>query len=224
MIRDSIRIIDRKKEIYKNISGQTIAPQKIENLFRDFDSVGRIFLVGDHRAYNTALIYANPEDEALDLEALSPEDLKSHFRSLVVSANSFLAPFERIVDFAVIDRDFDAEQGELTAKGTFRRKTIERTFADEIRLLYRRRKLTVGGRRCHRTQLAVPGPRHHHPGAPNRGRRIVALIPWHFADDSGTRERMSCVSGRPSTNPAVAPSISGTCSPHRCSGSATTSW
>ena len=140
-----IRIVDRKKEIYKNISGQTIAPQKIENLFRDFDSVGRIFLVGDHRAYNTALIYPNPEDEALDLEALSPEELKSHFRSLVVSANSFLAPFERIVDFAVIDRDFDAEQGELTAKGTFRRKTVERAFADEIRLLYRRRKLTVGG-------------------------------------------------------------------------------
>ena len=140
-----IRIVDRKKEIYKNINGQTIAPQKIENLFRDFDSVGRVFLVGDHRAYNTALIYPNPEDEALDLKTLSPEDLKSHFRSLVVSANSFLSPFERIVDFAVIDRDFDAEQGELTAKGTFRRKTIERTFADEIRLLYRRRRLTVGG-------------------------------------------------------------------------------
>ena len=140
-----IRIVDRKKEIYKNINGQTIAPQKIENLFRDFDSVGRVFLVGDHRAYNTALIYPNQEDEALDPEALSPEELKSHFRSLVVSANSFLAPFERIVDFAVINRDFDAEKGELTAKGTFRRKTIERTFADEIRLLYRRRRLTVGG-------------------------------------------------------------------------------
>jgi long-subunit acyl-CoA synthetase (AMP-forming) len=68
-----IRIVDRKKEIYKNISGQTIAPQKIENLFRDFDSVGRIFLVGDHRAYNTALIFPNPEDETLDFEALSPD-------------------------------------------------------------------------------------------------------------------------------------------------------
>jgi hypothetical protein len=140
-----IRIVDRKKEIYKNINGQTIAPQKIENLFRDFDSVGRVFLVGDHRAYNTALIYPNPDDDALDLEAMSAEDLKGHFRSLVVSANSFLAPYERIVDFAVIDRDFDADQGELTAKGTFRRKNIERSFADHIRLLYRRRLLTVGG-------------------------------------------------------------------------------
>jgi long-subunit acyl-CoA synthetase (AMP-forming)/GNAT superfamily N-acetyltransferase len=140
-----IRIVDRKKEIYKNINGQTIAPQKIENLFRDFDSVGRVFLVGDHRAYNTALIFPNPEDETLDPGSMTPEDLKAHFRSLVVSANSFLAPFERIVDFAVIDRDFDTARGELTAKGTFRRKNVERAFAEVIRLLYRRRLLTVGG-------------------------------------------------------------------------------
>jgi long-chain acyl-CoA synthetase len=140
-----IRIVDRKKEIYKNIHGETIAPQKIENLFRDFESVGRIFLVGDHRQYNTALIYPNPDLDELDLRTLSAEDLKSHIRSLVVSANSFLAPYERIVDFAIIDRDFDAERGELTAKGTFRRKVIERNFAQEISLLYRRRTLTVGG-------------------------------------------------------------------------------
>ena len=139
-----IRIIDRKKEIYKNVQGQTIAPQKIENLFRDFEPVGRIFLVGDHRPYNTALIWPNPDFEELDLAAMHPDEVKAHFRSLVVSANSFLAPYERIVDFAVIDRDFDAERGELTAKGTYRRKTIERNFADRIRLLYRRTTLHVG--------------------------------------------------------------------------------
>jgi long-subunit acyl-CoA synthetase (AMP-forming) len=140
-----LRIVDRKKEIYKNINGQTIAPQKIENLFRDFESVGRIFLVGDHREFNTALIYPNPDFDDLDFRSLPREDLKTHFRSLVVSANSFLAPYERIVDFSVIDRDFEADRGELTAKGTYRRKEIERAFSDQLRLLYRRRTLSVGG-------------------------------------------------------------------------------
>jgi GNAT superfamily N-acetyltransferase len=139
------QIVDRKKEIYKNIHGETIAPQKVENLFRDFDSVGRIFLVGDHRPYNTALIFPNFEFEDLDLRSLSPEELKAHFRSLVVSANSFLAPYERIIDFAIIDRDFDGDRGELTAKGTYRRKVIERSFSEQISLLYRRRTLKVGG-------------------------------------------------------------------------------
>jgi long-subunit acyl-CoA synthetase (AMP-forming)/GNAT superfamily N-acetyltransferase len=142
-----LHMVDRKKEIYKNVQGQTIAPQKVENLFRDFESVGRIFLVGDHRPYNTALIYPNLAFREVDLGGLDPAERKAHFRSLVVSANAFLAPFERIVDFAVIDRDFEAGRGELTPKGTYRRKAIERSFADTIALLYRRTTLSVGGAR-----------------------------------------------------------------------------
>lgn len=140
-----IRIIDRKKEIYKNVKGQTVAPQKIENLFRDFASVNRVFLVGDHRSYNTALIYPNLDFEEVDLRNMCSDDLRNHYRSLVITANTFLSPFERIVDFAVIDRDFDAEQGELTPKNTYRRKTIERNFTDIIRTLYQRMTLSVGG-------------------------------------------------------------------------------
>ena len=150
MERDSaghIRIVDRKKEIYKNVQGQTVAPQKIENLFRDVESLHRIFLVGDHRPYNTALIYPNMEFRELDFSTLPAEDCKDHFRSLVVSANTFLSPFERIVDFAIIDRDFETDRGELTPKGTYRRKTIERNFSDVISPLYRRTTLDVGGAR-----------------------------------------------------------------------------
>ncbi len=139
------RIIDRKKEIYKNARGQTVAPQKIENLFRDFESVGRIFLVGDHREHNTALIWPNWNDATIDLRSLSEASLRAHFRSLVVSANSFLAPFERIVDFALLPRDLSADHGELTPKGTYRRKSVERNFADAIRQLYRASNLSVGG-------------------------------------------------------------------------------
>ena len=48
------------------------------------------------------------------------------------------------MDFAVVERELDAEQGELTAKGTPRRKAVERAFADRIALLYRRTQLRVG--------------------------------------------------------------------------------
>jgi predicted N-acetyltransferase YhbS len=139
------RLVDRKKEIYKNVKGETIAPQRIESLFRDFESVARVFLVGDHREYNTLLIWPNYEYRELDLRALEPQELKAHFRSLVVSVNKFLSPFERIVDFAVLPRDLDAAHGELTDKGTPRRKQVVESFRDTIRLLYRRTSLQVGG-------------------------------------------------------------------------------
>jgi hypothetical protein len=140
-----IQLVDRKKEIYKNVKGQTIAPQRIENLFREFESVGRVFLVGDHREYNTLLIYPNPEYESLDFSSMSIHEIRDHFRSLVTSVNQFVAPFERIVDFYVVDRDLDAERGELTPKGTPRRKTVVENFADVIDSLYRRAHLYVGG-------------------------------------------------------------------------------
>jgi long-subunit acyl-CoA synthetase (AMP-forming)/N-acetylglutamate synthase-like GNAT family acetyltransferase len=141
-----IRLVDRKKEIYKNVKGETIAPQRIEGLFREFESVGRVFLVGDHREYNTALIYPNPKATHVDLAALADdEERKGHFRSIVASVNAFLAPFERIVDFSVIDRDFDPHRGELTSKGSYRRKAIEANFAPAVALLYRRANLRVAG-------------------------------------------------------------------------------
>ena len=56
-------IIDRKKDIYKNSRGQTIAPQKIENLFQDFESIKTVFLVGDGKEFNTVLIYPNFQNE-----------------------------------------------------------------------------------------------------------------------------------------------------------------
>ncbi len=140
-----MQLVDRKKEIYKNVKGQTIAPQRIENLFREFESVGRAFLVGDHRPYNTLLIYPNAAYEELDFRALSDNETRDHFRSLIVSVNKFVAPFERIVDFAIIDRDLDADRGELTPKGTPRRKTVVEHFVDVIDTMYRRSKFQIGG-------------------------------------------------------------------------------
>jgi len=141
----AIRLVDRKKEIYKNIKGETIAPQRVENLFRDFDSVQRVFLVGDHREYNTLLVHPDYACTTPNLAAMSEDEVEAHFRSLVVGVNQFLAPYERIVDFAVIDRDLDPERGELTPKGTPRRRTVERNFEDVVRQLYRRSHVHPGG-------------------------------------------------------------------------------
>ena len=64
-------ILDRKKDIYKNSRGQTIAPQKIENLFQDFDLVKSVFLVGDGKEYNTVLIYPNKENSQFQVPEIS---------------------------------------------------------------------------------------------------------------------------------------------------------
>ncbi|MFC2088502.1 AMP-binding protein [Calditrichota bacterium] len=139
MQRDSngfIEIVDRKKEIYKNIKGETIAPQKIENLFAEFEFIKNVFLVGDHKYYNTLLIYPNYKSAQVNFNIMDQNEIHDYFSSVIVSVNQFLAAFERIVDYRVIDREFDAGKGELTPKGTYRRLTIEKNFENIIAPMY----------------------------------------------------------------------------------------
>ena len=133
-----LEIIDRKKEIYKNIRGETIAPQRIEKYFYEFDYVKQVFLIGDNRPFNTVLIYPDFDGRNNPLKKMDARELHDLFTSVVVTVNNFLAPFERIVDFRLIDRPFSAEFGELTPKGTYKRKVIEKNFAHIIETMYRR--------------------------------------------------------------------------------------
>ena len=136
------RIVGRKKEIYKNRAGQTIAPQRVENLFRDFDAVAQAFLVGDHHEYNTLLIWPSYEKQPA-VQKLSAHELNELLSSLVASANRFLAPFERVVAFQVLPRALDQEHGELTHKNTFKRDVIEKSWAELIGKMYVQKHLAL---------------------------------------------------------------------------------
>ncbi len=133
-----IEIIDRKKEIYKNAKGQTIAPQKIENMFREFESIHQLFIIGDHMPYNTALVRLNRKHKDIKGFQKDSQKIRDYVATVIQSVNSFLAPFERIVDFLLIDREFNKDHGELTEKGTFKRITILENFKAEVESLYER--------------------------------------------------------------------------------------
>ena len=148
-----IEIIDRKKEIYKNIKGETIAPQKIENFFREFENVKQVFLVGDHKPFNTVLLFPNYENENSVLEGMDEKQKQEYFSSLIVTVNKFLAPFERILDFRIIDRLFTEDKNELTPKGTYKRRVIEKNFEDTIDSMYTKNYIGV---MIKNTEIRVP--------------------------------------------------------------------
>ncbi len=136
-----LRIVGRKKEIYKNRQGQTIAPQRVENLFRDFEAISQAFLVGDQREYNTLLVWPNPASSAI--AGCSPAEVRELLSSIVASANRFLAPFERVVAFDVLPRALDEAHGELTQKLSFKRDAIGRIWKTEIDRMYERKHLAL---------------------------------------------------------------------------------
>ncbi len=124
------QIVDRLKDIYKNTRGETIAPLKVENKFIGVPGFKRTFLVGDGRPTNVLFIIPDHDDEVLQA-ALAADTERAYYRRIVGAANLDLAPYERVVNFALLDRDFDGERGELTPKrllqsqnhrGPFRRR------------------------------------------------------------------------------------------------------
>lgn len=134
-------IIDRIKDIYKNNRGQTVAPQVIEKKFYKVPGIRNTFLVGDSRPYNVLLIAPDKEDPLY--KDLSGDNLKEYFHQIVMAANADAAPYERVVNFTLLDRNFSSDMGELTPKGSFNRKTIEKNFLPVIETLYISNVVTI---------------------------------------------------------------------------------
>ena len=146
-------IVDRVKDIYKNSRGQTVAPRRVEQLFEGVPGIRRTFLAGDGRDDNVLLIV--PDGEAPILADLaSEEDRQEYFARIVAEANLDLAPHERVVGFALLGRDFSPDRGELTPKGSYRRRAIEENFRELLASLYRGTAVRLEGK-----GLAVRIPR-----------------------------------------------------------------
>ncbi len=152
----------------RTAQGQTIAPQRVENLFRDFEAISQAFLVGDHREYNTLLVWPNPASPA-DRGAPPRARCASCISSLVASANRFLAPYERVVgvpDAAARPRPRARRahpQAHLQARAWWRR--AGRTL---IERMYEQKHLALPGRRRVPAHPELGAPRDRR--APARGR------------------------------------------------------
>jgi long-chain acyl-CoA synthetase len=142
-----LRITDRKKDIIITAGGKNISPSEIENRLKVSPYVREAIIVGDRRKYLTALIgieldtvgdWANRRNVGFttygDL-ARKPE-VRELIDGWVQEVNSELAQVETIKRFALLEKELDHEDGELTATMKVKRRAIEQQFAAQIEELY----------------------------------------------------------------------------------------
>ena len=125
-----VTITDRKKDIIVTAGGKNLAPQNIENALKMSRFVSQALVLGDRRPYVTALITL---DEAELPNSGPPEPL---VQELVDGVNRDLSRFEQIKRFAIVPREFSADEGEVTPTLKLKRRVIEERFAAEIERLY----------------------------------------------------------------------------------------
>jgi long-chain acyl-CoA synthetase len=127
-----ISITDRKKDILVTAGGKNVAPQNLENALKTAPPISQALVVGDRRRYVAALITV----DASVAEGLSPGQVEERVQAIVDGVNADLSRFERIKRFAILPRDFSADEGEVTPTLKLKRRVVAEHFADEIEALY----------------------------------------------------------------------------------------
>jgi len=128
-----IHVTDRKKDILVTAGGKNVAPQNLENALKTSPLVSQALVVGDRRPYVAALITVDPE-QAKDVPA--EEELEARVQEIVDAVNAPLSRFEQVKRFAILPREFSAEEGEVTPTLKLKRRVCAEHFAAEIEALY----------------------------------------------------------------------------------------
>jgi long-chain acyl-CoA synthetase len=127
-----ITITDRKKDIIVTAGGKNVAPQNLENALKNSPLVSQALVIGDKRPYVAALITLDP---AL-ADGLSQEQAQERVQTIVDGTNAELSRFEQIKRFAILPREFSAEEDEVTPTLKLKRRVCAEHFANEIEELY----------------------------------------------------------------------------------------
>ena len=130
-----LTLTDRKKDIIVTAGGKNVAPQVIENALKTSPYVSHSLVVGDNRPYIVALITVD-SDEAKALGAPDSPEVHAAIERAVAEVNRDLGRVEQIKRFAILPRDFSAEEGEITPTLKLKRRVIIDHFRDKVERLY----------------------------------------------------------------------------------------
>jgi long-chain acyl-CoA synthetase len=123
-----LTITDRKKDILVTAGGKNVAPQNLESALKTHPLVSQALVVGDRRPYVAALITV--------ADGTNPDDARYEIERLVEDVNSDVSRYEQIKRYAILPRDFSADEGEVTPTLKLRRRVCQEHFAAEIEALY----------------------------------------------------------------------------------------
>ena len=148
MDNGEITVVDRKKAIIITAGGKNIAPSEIENALKDSEFIKEAIVVGEAKKYLGAIIQVDfdnvgrwARDKALaytNYKSLSQlAEVHDLVERIVNETNKRFARVENIRRFAILEKELDHDDGELTATQKVRRAMIEKKFARELAIIYR---------------------------------------------------------------------------------------
>lgn len=142
-----LMVTDRKKEIFKLSNGKFIAPQIIENIFKESPIIDQIMVVGEHEKFASALISpnfkyfddwktSNKISFTNNNELIQQPSVQSFFSTEIARLNKKLSPPERINRFRLVKDEWSPASGELSPTLKLRRGFIMEKYHELLEQVY----------------------------------------------------------------------------------------
>lgn len=142
-----LRITDRKKEMFKTSGGKYIAPQMMENKFKESSYIEQIMVIGEGQKFPSALIVPNFEtlmdwqikegigDVDHSILIKNPAVLQL-FENEILQYNESFGSWEQVKKFELVESVWGVESGELTPTLKLKRRIIKEKFKSLIEGIY----------------------------------------------------------------------------------------
>jgi len=142
-----LKITDRKKEIFKLSTGKYIAPQVVENIFKESSFIEQIMVVGADEKYAAAIIcpafhFVHGWSSRHDVKFQDNKDLIQHpkvierFQREIDKINQSLGSYRQLKKFELTCQEWTPETGELSPTLKVKRKVLKEKYKIKLDRLY----------------------------------------------------------------------------------------
>ncbi|NVN18597.1 AMP-binding protein [Muricauda sp. HICW] len=142
-----LRITDRKKEMFKTSGGKYVAPQLLENRFKQSRFIEQIMVIGEGEKMPAALIQPNFEfvkewakrhniELGSNEELVKNEKVIARMQEEVDWANQEFAKWEKVKQFRLTPDVWGVEEGHLTPTMKLKRKPVKEMYIDLYNDIY----------------------------------------------------------------------------------------
>lgn len=142
-----LKITDRKKEMFKSSGGKYIAPQVIENKFKESFFIEQLMVIGENEKFASALI--SPNFKFLhdwcsihkiqyrdNKELVQTPEVIARYQKEVNKYNATLGEHEKINRFRLVCEEWSAETGELSPTQKLKRNVVFEKYKHIISEIY----------------------------------------------------------------------------------------
>lgn len=142
-----LKITDRKKEIFKLSNGKYVAPQTIENLFKESVYIDQVMAIGESEKYASALIAPNFEalknwckENGINAESneeiIKNPEVISLYNKIVNELNQSLKGDDKVKRPKLVSDEWTPQSGLLSPTLKLKRKEISQKYSNQINEVY----------------------------------------------------------------------------------------